>query len=169
MKKKSSNKIIIIFTIIALLIYPIYAFTIWNISKSPDDFSKFPKSGIWVCENKDFTMTIELDEDNDEIVENPINAKLIQISFDGETYNLDCHQVSGHGTIIAPVAPQMQLSFSIAEDLQEESYNKNYIDFSVSKYKFNEDDFYLLDISIGYNNKVEFLKNKMDLHFVRKT
>ncbi len=169
MKKGFQIAQVVILTIILLSAYPIYALVMYNLSKSPDDFSLFPKSGVWVCETENFTMTINLDrEENEEVASNAINAKSITLTFDGSTYNLNCYGSHGHGTILAPVAPSKIINFELSGDLQEDFYKTSNVDFSVSKYKFNENDFYFLNIYLRKNHKLKYITGDMTLHFIKK-
>ncbi len=151
-----------------LLSYVIYAIVIWNISKSPDDFSAFPKSGVWVCENEKFSLTIDLNKEENELTNNALNAKSITISFNEKSFNLDCYTMHGHGTPFAPVQPATILKFETIKNLNDGEENQNFVHFSVNKFKFNEDDFYLLNINLCKNNNVQFLTENMDLHFIKK-
>lgn len=63
-----------------------------------------------------------------------------------------------------PVKPSNILNFE-SKDIGK--FKENYIQFETNKYKFNESDFYLLDIYVTEYNRVDFLKNKMDLHFIK--
>ncbi len=163
MSKKAKNIIKIVLISLLVLAYPIYAIIVWNISKSPSDLSEFPKSGVWVCSEQNFVITIDLS--SEEAHEYPIENMQILIEFGGETQVLSCYQMPGHGTMLVPVAPSKTLTFE-SRDLQ--AGDNNYIDFSTHKYKFNKNDFYLLDISISENNQVNFLKQNMDLHFIKQ-
>lgn len=46
-------------------------------------------------------------------------------------------------------------------------FEGNHIQFETHKNKFYEGDFYLLDIYVDKYNQVDFLKDKMDLHFIK--
>lgn len=150
-----------ILLILVLSAYPIYALVIYNISKSPDDLSLFPTSGIWICENSDFSITIDLTN-----VENDGNLgddMVATIDIDGNDFYLDHYVSSGHGTILAPVAAQEILTFSSGKTSQY------FIHFSSSKFRFEDDGFYLLDIYVYENNTFSALKNDMDLHFLKQS
>lgn len=82
-KKKVIKNIILSFLIsIIVLAYPIYAVIIWNTSGSPDDISKFPSSGVWICETENFIMTIDLQ--GLEEYENSIENMKVTIKFNDE-------------------------------------------------------------------------------------
>lgn len=162
-KKKVIKTLLLTFLIsVIVLAYPIYAVIIWNISGSPDDISKFPSSDVWICETENFVITIDLQslEEN----ENSIENMKVTIKFNGEEQALFCYQTGGHGTPLTPVKPSHILNF---ESKDIENFEENYIQFKTHKYKFNENDFYLLDIYITKYNQVDFLKDKMDLHFIK--
>ena len=142
---------------LVLSAYPIYAVVVWNLSKSPDSFSKFPTSGTWVCETDDFSITMNLDDVGESKYFE--NAK-VTISFDENTYELGIYVQHGHGTPLAPTRPSQTLNFRCTNE-------DCYTNFSTSKYKINDNDFYLLNIYVSKNNKLEFLHNGMDLHFVK--
>lgn len=162
-KKKVIKNIILSFLIsIIVLAYPIYAVIIWNTSGSPDDISKFPSSGVWICETENFIMTIDLQ--GLEEYENSIENMKVTIKFNDEEQTLFCYQTGGHGTPLAPVKPSNILNFE-SKDIGK--FKENYIQFETHKYKFNESDFYLLDIYVTEYNQVDFLKDKMDLHFIK--
>ena len=151
-----------IFNLYYALAYPIYAVVVWSTSGSPDDISKFPSSGVWICKTENFVMTINLQ--GLEEYENSIENMKIIIKFNGEEQTLFCYQTGGHGTPLTPVKPSNILNF---ESKNIGMFEENYIQFETHKYKFNESDFYLLDIYVGKYNQVDFLKDKMDLHFIK--
>lgn len=152
--KKQKN--LLTFVAVAVLIYLIYAFTVWNLSKSPDDLSSLPENGIYRFEND--TFVLEIDFTDGDAQENALCARKITITFDGQSYAVNCYETGGHGTPFVPVAPQQILIF-------ETEQGAPVVHFSVGKYKFEQDGFYLLDICLYRDNEVAFLSDRMDLYF----
>lgn len=155
---------IVLLCLIVVSAYPVYAVVVWNLSKSPDDIEEFPKTGIWVCEGENFVMTIDLQ--NVEENESPVKNMQVMIEYKGKRQNLNSDLGHGHGTPIAPTAPADILYFESA-DL--ESADPDYISFSTSKYRFGENDFYLLDISVSRKDNARIIEPKTDLHFTRQS
>lgn len=150
--------ILFVFVLLVLVIYPI---VVWNVSKSPDELSGFPKSGRWVCEGEGFTIEIDLSDEAERTWDNAIGAKSITFSFGGREYPLSCECKGGHGTLLVPTAPAEILCF------ESEGEGDVKIKFHVSKYKFEADYFLLLDIYPLEQNEAACLKDGMDLRFDR--
>ena len=166
MSKGARIIIIVISSILgflAVMAYPIYAIVVWNVSKSPDDISKFPVSGVWVCREENFVITIDLQNVDEGI--NIFKDMKVTIEFDGVKQCLDCYKSHGHGTPLSPTAPSVGLNFCSAE---LSSDNSNYIQFSSWRYKFNDGDFYLLGVYVTRNNNANIFEQDMDLHFIRQ-
>ena len=153
---------IVVLSLVIVLAYPVYAIVVWNTSKSPDDIAKFPTDGLWVCEQDNFVITIDLR--NTEDSSSAIETMQVSIEFNGTRQMLEIYQHNGHGTPLSPSVPAHILYFESA-DLKSD--DTNYVQFSTSKYKFNDNDFYLLDI-YSRNDQASIVKPNTDLHFVKQ-
>lgn len=146
-----------------IMVFAIYALVL-STSKSPDDISKFPTDGLWVCEQDNFVITIDLRNTEDNL--SAIEKMQVVIEFNGTRQTLECYQRGGHGTPLVPTSPADILYFA-SKDL--DSDNPDYVHFSTSRYKFNDNDFYLLGIYVLQNNSANILTQNADLHFVRQS
>ncbi len=162
MKKSFKITIFAILFVFVLLVLVVYPIVVWNVSKSPDDLSRFPKSGVWVCEGEDFSITIDLGGEEKWEGDNAIGAKSILFSFGGREYELNCYCTGGHGTIFVPTAPTEILIFESEGDEGEK------VRFDVSRYRFEADRFTFLYISPAKSNTAACLKEGMDLVFERR-
>lgn len=158
-KKKSISALIISVIVLIIFAYIIYATIVYTNSKSPSDFKDFPRSGVWVATGDDFSMKIDLTAVNEGsgIVESMI-ATLI---YNEKEYNLSVSCSGGHGTIFVPSASSQILIF------ENENTNEK-VHFSVSKYAFNENDFFLLNIYLYEDHSLPCLNPSMKLHFFKQ-
>ncbi len=162
--KKNSQKIAIIILTSLLLCsifaYIIYATITYANSKSPSNFSDFPSSGVWIATSDNFSMIIDLTavSEEDDVVESMV-ATLI---CNEKEYNLSVSLSGGHGTIFVPVASSKILCFEYEDENEK-------INFSVSKYAFNESDFFLLNIYLYEDHNLPCLTPNMNLHFFKQT
>lgn len=162
MKKTLMIVGIVVLSLVVVLAYPVYAIVVWNTSKSPDDISKFPTDDLWVCEQDNFVITIDLRNTEDD--RSAMETMQVEIEFDGTRQTLECYQRGGHGTPLSPSAPAHILYFQSADLTSDDAH---YVWFSASKYKFNDNDFYLLDI-YSRNDQTSIIKPNTDLHFVKQ-
>lgn len=162
-RKKNSLKIVtslcISLLFCSLLAYIIYATITYVNSKSPSDFEDFPRSDVWVATGDNFSMIIDLTAASEKsgIVESMV-ATLI---YNEKEYNLSVSSSGGHGTIFAPTASSQILIFE-----NENASEK--VHFSVSKYAFNENDFFLLDINLYNDHNLPCLAPNINLHFFKQ-
>ena len=149
-RKRNSLKIvtsiIIVLLFCSLLAYIIYATITYVNSK-------------WVATGDNFSMIIDLTAASEKsgIVESMV-ATLI---YNEKEYNLSVSSSGGHGTIFAPTASSEILIFE-----NENASEK--IHFSVSKYAFNENDFFLLDINLYNDHNLPCLAPNINLHFFKQ-
>lgn len=155
--KKTRKWVAPLIAIILVFGYITYSFIIYFSSKSPDDISNFPTDGIWVAEENGFQITFNLE--NDEAF------MTLTIIETGETFTLKESMSSGHGTIFVPTASKDILMYETSE---LETTNENYLYFSCSKFKFNENDFFFYDIYVYDTTNFSLIKNNQDLHFYKQ-
>ena len=162
-KKKNSLKIMtdifIALLFCSFLTYIVYSIIMQVNSKSPGNFEDFPRSDIWVATDDNFLMIIDLTAVSEEsgVVEDMVAT----IVYNEKVYNLSVSCSGGHGTIFAPTASSQILIF------ENESANEK-VHFSVSKYDFYENDFFLLDINLYDDHNLPCLAPNTDLHFLKQ-
>lgn len=156
---------IIIFVVVAA--YPIYAAIVYFTSKSPDPISMFPTDGVYVCRENDFSITIDLtgiEGEDKPALSTVLEQMKVVIEFDEREFSLVCFESGGHGTLISPVAPSEILTFKSADI---DSADESYVCFSVSKYLFKEDEFYLKSFAASRSNKADIFGRLSQLHFIK--
>ncbi len=156
MKSEKRSKKWIVAVVVVLLIYPIY-FCIVQISTKSDSLLLFPDEGIWLAEATGYSIEIDLDQ------ESPVVT--LTIANNEKEIVLEMSQSGGHGTVFWPTSATSILHFT-SETL--DFSDENYISFSCSKFKFNEDDFYLRKIYTHESNNLSLIKDKTTLHFVKQ-
>lgn len=161
MKKSFKITILSILVVFVLLVLVIYPLVFWNVTKSPNELSDFPKSGLWVCEGENFTFEIDLGDEEEWEGNHAIGAEKISFAFEGKEYELNCYCTGGHGTLFVPTAPAEILGFETGEGAEMK------ICFHVSKFQFETDYFLFLDIYPLESNEAACLKEGMDLRFER--
>ncbi len=167
---KTFLKILLCVVIIAVVVaYPIYVVVVYERSKSPDPISMFPSSGVYVCAEENFTLTIDLSnvttENEEPTLDKTLERMKVTIEFDEKKYNLTCTMSGGHGTFINPVAPSDILTF---KSTKIDSADENFLHFKVSKYVFSEDEFYLKSLTLCSDNQSNIFDGFSELHFTKK-
>ena len=128
--------------------------------KNPSDFADFPRSDVYVATGDDFSMIIDLTAVNEE--SGVTESMVATFVYNEKEYNLSVSCSGSHGTIFVPTASSQILSFE-SEDVNEK------IHFSVRKYAFNKNDFFLLDIYLFDDHNLPCLAPGMNLHFFKQT
>ena len=162
-KKKNLWKIVasifIALLFCLLLVFVIYVTIIYVNSKSPSDFEDFPRSDVWVATGDNFSMIIDLTAVNEE--SGIVDSMVATLIHNEKEYNLSVSCSGGHGTIFAPSAPSQILIF------ENENANEK-VHFSVSKYAFNEDDFFFLNIYLYNDHNLPCFAPNINLHFFKQ-
>ncbi len=159
-RKKNSLKIVASLLFCSILAYIIYATITYANSKSPSNFEDFPRSDVWVATGDNFSMIIDLTTINEE--SGVVESMFATLIYNEKEYNLSVSCSGGHGTIFVPTASSQILIF------ENENTNEK-VHFSVSKYAFNENDFFLLDIYLFNDHNLPCLAPNINLHFLNKT